>query len=513
MAEERRLEGVQIAFVCGAMPDEQIVLRGVHGRERLSHLFEFDLILSRAAGPLTPEQLDTLLSSPCAIAMGPKPGDVVHGLLERVELIDATRNVAARYLARMVPTVWMLTLARSNRIFQETTIPKMVEEILSMYGLSKGTDFDLLISGAPPEREYIVQYQESDWDFIQRWLEHEGYFYWFEHHEDGEKLIIADANADATPIEDPEVLSYRERNNLTTLGVPTIWSWNLHQRRIAARVSVFDYNYRTPSIPLVATAEVDAERGFGSVFYYGEHFKDLDQGKAIAATRAERLQCERRTYTARTDCSRFRVGHRFELENHHDASHDGQYLITAVEHRVGYPVRSVGALAAAGTAIQPLVHSEAEELGDSPQRYLARFEAIPYDVPFRPERRTPWPRIHGIMHGHVDADTAGDYAQIDGHGRYKVKLPFDSSGRKGTKTSRWIRLAQPYAGAGYGSHFPLHKGTEVLIAHIDGDPDRPIIVGSVPNPQTASPSTAANATQSVVQTASGIRMEMEDLQG
>ncbi|HSN98231.1 MAG TPA: type VI secretion system tip protein VgrG, partial [Candidatus Nanopelagicales bacterium] len=234
---------------------------------------------------------------------------------------------------------------------------------------------------------------------------------------------------------------------------------------------------------------------------------------AIATIRAERIQCERRTYTARTDCSRFRVGHRFELENHHDASHDGQYLITGVEHRVGYPVRSVGALAAAGTNMAPLVHSEAEDLGDAPQRYLARFEAIPYGVPFRPERRTPWPRIHGIMHGHVDADTAGDYAQIDGHGRYKVKLPFDSSGRKGTKASRWMRLAQPYAGAGYGSHFPLHKGTEVLIAHIDGDPDRPIIVGAVPNPQTASPSTAANATQSVVQTASGIRMEMEDLQG
>ena len=147
-----------------------------------------------------------------------------------------------------------------------------------------------------------------------------------------------------------------------------------------------------------------------------------------------------------------------------------------------------------------------------PQRYLSRFEAIPFEVQFRPERVTPWPRIHGILHAHIDADTSGDYAQIDELGRYRVRLPFDSSGRQGSSASRWIRLAQPYAGAGYGSHFPLHKGTEVLLAHIDGDPDRPIIVGSVPNPHTISPATSANATQSVVNTASGIRIEMEDLQ-
>ena len=116
------------------------------------------------------------------------------------------------------------------------------------------------------------------------------------------------------------------------------------------------------------------------------------------------------------------------------------------------------------------------------------------------------------MHANIDADSNGDYAAIDSEGRYKVRMPYDVNLNKGDKASRWIRMAQPYAGAGYGTHHPLHKGTEVLVAHIDGDPDRPIIVGAVPNPHTSSPSTGQNATQSVTQTASGIRVEMEDLQ-
>lgn len=496
MSDDQQLEGVKIAFVSGGLPDEEIELRGVYGREKLSRLFEFDLLLVRKDGPFTDDQLDALLRAPCAVALGNREGDRVHGLLERIELLDATRDEPARYIARLVPTAWLLTLARNCRVYQETTIPAMVEAILSEYGLSKGTDFDILITGKPKTREYVVQYQESDWDFVQRWLEHEGYFYWFEHLEEGEKLIIADSNDDTTPIEDPEILSYRERNNLSTGGTATVWDFGLVQRRIPARVAVLDYNYRTPSVALFGKADVDTQRGFGSVISYGEHFKDKDEGNAIAKTRAEQILAGRRIYAARTDCARFRVGHHFELENHHDDANDGKYLVTSIEHRVGYPVRGDGS-----------------GLPEALNRYLGRFEAIPLEVAYRPERVTAWPRINGVIHAHVDADGSGEAAQIDDQGRYKVKLPFDLSGKKGAKASRWIRMAQPYSGSGYGSHFPLHKGTEVLLTHVDGDPDRPIIVASVPNLHTVSPSTSSNATQSVIQTASGIRVEMEDLQG
>jgi type VI secretion system secreted protein VgrG len=496
MANKDALESIPIGFVCGAMPDDPVEAHGLWGRERISRLFEFDILLARPK-PYTDDELDTLLKSPCALAMGTNNGDVVHGILERVRALDASRSVAARYIARLVPTVWLLTLSRTSRIYQNMSVPDMVRSILSSYGLKEDEHFEVRVNidKKSPVREYIAQYQESDWDFIQRWLEQEGFFYWFKHTKTGEVLVIADDNADATPIASPTVISYRERNNLSTGGVATVWDFCLEQRRIPARVAVFDYNYRTPTVPMVARAEVDPARGFGSVFYYGEHFKDQDTGAAIAKLRSEQLLAQRRIYTGRTDCSRFRVGHTYELENHHDAANDGEYLITSIEHRAGFPLLP-----------------DRDDLGDAPQRYFARFESIPLEVAYRPAQTTPWPRVHGIMHAHIDGDTSGDYAELDAQGRYRVRMPFDVSGSKGQKASRWIRMAQPYSGPGYGSHHPLHKGTEVLIAHIDGDPDRPIIVGSVPNPHTPSPSTSANATQSVIQTASGIRIEMEDLQ-
>src|SRR5262249_27870817 len=153
--------------------------------------------------------------------------------------------------------------------------------------------------------------------------------------------------------------------------------------------------------------------------------------------------------------------------NHSSADQDGEYLITVVEHSAGW-------------------------IGDArgPSHYRADFKAIPKSVPFRPLRATPRPNIGGVMHAHVDSDGAGQYAQIDQLGRYRVRMPFDGSDNAGSGASRWIRMAQHYSGPGYGSHFPLHKGAEVLLVHVDGDPDRPIIVASIPNPTTLTPSTS-----------------------
>jgi type VI secretion system secreted protein VgrG len=490
--EIRELESIDIAFSSGADVDG-LLLHGVWGRERISRLFTFDLLLSRAKGPLTDADLDALLKAPCAIALGLKPGDVVHGVLESIDALDQTSAVAARYIARLVPNVWLLTLGRASRVYQDTTVPDMVRLILESYGMQEGKQFNILVNRAAksPKREYIVQYQESDWDFIQRWLENEGFFYWFSHDAEGEMLIIADENDDATAIDDPEKVQYRERNNLSSGGIATIWNWTLHQRRIPARLALLDYNYRRPDVPLAVNQPVDPERGFGTVVQYGEHFKDNETGKAIATLRAEQLKCERRIYAGVTDCSRFRVGHSFDLDNHYDTANDGKYLITSIEHRVGQPF---------------------DMENDAPQRYSATFEAIPFDVAFRPERITPWPRIHGFVHAHIDSDSEGEFADLDSEGRYRVRMPFDMTMKKGTAASRWIRMAQQYAGAGYGSHHPLHKGAEVLISHVEGDPDRPVITGSIPNAHTLSPTTSVNASQSVVQTASGIRVEYEDMQ-
>ena len=145
--------------------------------------------------------------------------------------------------------------------------------------------------------------------------------------------------------------------------------------------------------------------------------------------------------------------------------------------------------------------------------YENAFTCIKADTQWRPELLTPWPSIHGVIHATIDAAASGEYAELDDQGRYKVKLPFDLSDVKDGKASRYIRMAQPYSGPGMGMHFPLHKGTEVLLIHIDGDPDRPIIVASIPNPDTESPVAGKNQTQCAIHTGGGNKIVIEDSAG
>lgn len=493
-------QGVALGFLSAAVKDGGIQLIGVQGREELSRLFELELLLMRHGPPLTLDELEDIVRQPAVVALGQTKDDLVHGLITSIEHLQGTRHRLPVYVARLVPQVALLDLGRRSAIYQDQTVSEFVSALLQAHGLNPGRHFGFMVENGKksPKHEYVCQYQESDWAFISRWLEHEGFFYWFEHRKEGAKLMIADANGDATAIAEPSTISFRERNNLGSGSRHTIWDLGLQQRRVPHRVTLVDYNYRRPSELLISSEKVDPG-GFGHVFLYGDHFKDKGVGDARAKLRAEELGVSRRTVSGTTDCPRFRVGHWFELENHHIGEYDGKYLITSIEHRAGFEVPSSRRARDAGEEERPL-------------NYRASFTAVPFGVPYRPARSTPWPRVHGVINGHVEADTAGDYAQIDDQGRYKVKLPFDVGTQKGLSTSRWIRMAQSYAGAGYGQHFPLHKGTEVLITFIDGDPDRPMVVGSVPNAATPSPVVDANATQSVTQTASGIRIELEDLQ-
>ncbi len=146
--------------------------------------------------------------------------------------------------------------------------------------------------------------------------------------------------------------------------------------------------------------------------------------------------------------------------------------------------------------------------------YRNSFSSIAATVQYRPEQNAQKPRIRGSLTAKIDASGSGEYAELDTEGRYTAILPFDMSGKKNGKASAPIRMAQPYAGTGHGMHFPLHKGTEVLLTFIDGDPDRPIIQSAAcRTPRRQSPSTASNQTKSIITTASGNQIHVEDKAG
>jgi type VI secretion system secreted protein VgrG len=476
-------------FNSTALDGTKVRVLAVEGEERLGELYEFRVRFRYDAGRLSQDQLDQLLLAPCVLVFD-GDADAVHGIARSVETEDQSvtslATGSAVYDVVLVPTMWLLTVSKVSRLYQAMSVKDMAADVLGRYKLT-GSHYDLRVTGSP--RELAIQYHESDWDFLQRWFEHEGYFYWFEHSASGEKLVVADANAEATLLTGDSFVPYREAGELNR-SAQSVFQWRCVQTRIPARVFLRDYNYAKPALAIIGQADIDKKLGFGTFFEYGDNFDTPDAGNALAKVRAQRFLAAQRTYSGVTDCTRFHVGHSFDLSDHPDDTQNGEYLITAIQHRVG-PIASTG--------------GSREVLG-----YRATFEAIPLAVQFRPERKTEWPSIHGVIHGHIDSDSAGKFSTLDPQGRYRVRFPFDGTGKTGEQSSTWVRLMQPYSGSGYGSHHPLHKGTEVIVAFLDGDPDRPVILGTVPNAQTPGVSAAANATQSGTKTASGIHLTMDD---
>ena len=290
---------------------------------------------------------------------------------------------------------------------------------------------------------------------------------------------MADTNANTTPITGDPTLPYRESAGRERTQ-DSILDWRGVQKRIPAHVVLKDYNEQKPLLPMVGQADVDRKRGFGIFFEYGDNFDTPAAGSALAKKRAERFLTDQLTLFGTTDSPRFHVGHSFELSEHFDEAQNRK-----VPHHGHRALLRPAALGRRQRRRQRSHRVSRDVRGHSSRRAIsARAEDA------------EWPSIHGLMHGHIESDTTGKFSTLDAQGRYKVRFPFDGAGKTGDAASTWVRLAQPYAGSGYGSHHPLHKGTEVILAFYDGDPDRPVILGTVPNPLTASPSAGANATHS-----------------
>jgi type VI secretion system secreted protein VgrG len=209
--------------------------------------------------------------------------------------------------------------------------------------------------------------------------------------------------------------------------------------------------------------------------------------------RAEERQATELVYTGRSTIPAMTAGATCSIEGHPHLA-DPRLLITEVTHEA----------------------SQATMLAGSPgdeRPYTNTFRAIPASRTYRPPRVTPKPRIPGVVTGIIDDPTnasSGQNAMIDDEGRYTVRFLFDTAAPGERRASRPIRMAQPHAGAGYGTHFPLKPGIEVLIAFVNGDPDRPIIAGAVPNPLTPSPVVASNAKLNRIVTVSGVRFDIKD---
>jgi type VI secretion system secreted protein VgrG len=473
-------------FHSDAVADEATILRSIRGHERVSGLFEIVLEVQPTGDKaLIEDALDDLLAQPASFGRsGTTP--LVWGLLRDVELVAATPADAPTYRFTLVPRLWRATQTARCRIFQDMTVPDIVAAVLQALELATG-DFTMQLRETYAKRDYVVQYEESDFDFISRLCEREGIFYWFDHTGGSDRIVFADANGAARELPEHQGVGFAQGRGdhahaLSRLGRRT--------RRVQERVELLDYNWRAPSLALASTASV-AGGTTGTWTDTDEHYRDKTTGDRLARVRAEEIAARRVVFEGASDIETLRPGDLLDVHGHLVATLDRKLFIEEVRYGV-----TQGATRAGGEPESAAFHNE-----------LVAIDSL---TPYRPELSTRVPRIAGFVYATVDGPDLGAAAPIDAQGRYKVIYPFDTSQRGTGKATRWVRMAQGLSGVGFGIHFPLRVGAEVVLVHVNGDPDRPIIAGTTPNAVTASPVTQKNATQSVMQTNAGIRVELED---
>ena len=484
-------------FVSGALPPDTFGVVRFRGNEGLSRCYRFEIeVVSREADL----DLRTVLQHPATFTVKRDDGDIpFHGILAQFHQ-DHQVGEYTVYRAVLVPKLWWLGLTHHNQVFLDQAVPQLLESCLKDGGLTSA-DFETRLMGDYAPWEFICQYRESHLDFVSRWLEREGIYYYFAQTPAGEKAVLTDSWIAHGPMSEGAALRYQPPSGLEYAHrEEVILRLSCQQQLLPQKVTLKDYNDQAPSLDLAGQAPVNP-RGRGEMYYYGDHFRTQREGGLLAAVRAGEFLCREREFHGESTIPFLRPGYTFQLQDHYRKDFNMSYLTVNLEHE-----GSQAAYLLAGMGFE-LSETEKEPY------YRNRFVAIPAAVQFRPARKTEKARFFGTMNARIDGAGSGQYAELDGQGRYKVILPFDLSGRGNGKASAWVRMMQPYAGGDHGMHFPLHKGTEVLLTFIDGDPDRPVIAGAVPNPETPSPVMGGNQTMAVLQTGGQNRIAIEDKAG
>ncbi|UOO76982.1 type VI secretion system tip protein VgrG [Neisseria sp. Dent CA1/247] len=408
------------------------------------------------------------------------------GIITSCEKLSVSAD-ETRYRMVLEPRIAALKHHRTSRLFQNQNVPDIIAALLKHHGFS-GVDFRFNTSREYGVREYVTQYQESDFAFLNRLCEEEGIWYAFEQNAQyGEVAVFGDDAAhyfrgNTSPY------PYRPHGRLESVGKEAVFALQVKHNPILESIRVGDYNYRDADTDLSSTVtakgtETDGSVLLGSDSHWGLHHKTPEEAQLQTAL-LQQLDHSRRIVAS------------------------GSGNITALSPGQVFQTAPAFSEAPNGWLVVSLTHS-----GSRDSAYSHTFTAIPADSIFRPERLTPLPKIQGSLPARVTSPGNYTYAYIDNMGRYRVKLPFDLDEWSPGGESRPIRLAKPYAGPDYGQHFPLHEGTEVMLSFVQGNPDRPYISGVMHDSSHPDHVPADWNTRNVIRTWANNKLRMEDKQG
>ena len=463
---------------------DQMILTGFSGEEAVNGFFSFRLDVISPKDNIQPTDLlgkEVTFS----VLSGQTSRRYYHGFVSRMSsggTIDHWGDGTSYFVyhLELVPEYWFLTHRVDCRIFQEKTTKAIIEDVLSKAGGKAATKI-------PTGRtwEYCVQYLESDWAFIERLIQEEGWL-WFIRHKDGSNELhigedsglyygieMANVEMDAEGTADNVVNAFDQEYRF----LPTKWANE-------------DYDFKTPKKDLLtATNSVKKTGKSGQYEVYDFPGNYIDKGDSdgkgdrIAKRRIEALEANFKLAEGHGAVRFFEAGGYFTLKGHHFKAEDNKQWVIA---RVRHAASGAGHAAGAGGAYT----------------YGNSFVAAPKETVLRPARTTPRPIIAGPQTALV-VGPSGEEIDVDQYGRIHVQFHWDRLGQKNEKSSCWIRVAQSWAGPQWGTVFTPRIGMEVVVEFLDGDPDRPLVTGCVYNGDNMPPwALPGNKTQSGIETRS-----------
>ncbi len=512
----RYAQANRLLAVSTHLGEDVLLLERFSGSEALSGLFSFrlDLLAQRPAAIPFSE----LLGQPVTVAVA-RPGGTrhFHGIVSRLTQGGVVRAAEefVRFQAEVVPKLWLLTRTRHSRTFQHVNVPAILEQVLD------GLDVSWQLQGSYGPRDYCVQYRESDFDFASRLMEDEGIYYYFKHADGAHTMVVADRPQSHADVPGPTSLVFEEVLG-GTREEDRVLAWEKSQEVRAGRQVLRDHCFEMPGDNLEATRFASGFVAVGTVNHqlgagrndrlevydypggYAGRYDGLDPGGGVnvyglslvhsdgdrtVAIRAQQEAALGLVVRGESNCRHLSAGHRFSLTRHFNA--DDAYVLTQVEHEAS-------------------IEGAYTHGADATLRYHNRFHCIPVAVPFRPARVTPKARVEGVQTA-VVVGLPGEEIFTDKYGRVKVQFHWDREGRHDADSSCWVRVATSWAGQHWGAVRIPRVGQEVVVAFLEGDPDQPIIVGSVYNAARMPPyQLPEHRTQSGVKSRSSVQGGPDD---
>ncbi|HAX6589835.1 type VI secretion system Vgr family protein [Escherichia coli] len=470
------------------------------GHEQLSSPFRYDIEFTSTNKAITPESV-LMQDGAFSLTAPPVQGMPVqtalrtlHGVITSFKHLSSSQD-EARYEVRLEPRMALLTRSRQNAIYQNQTVPQIVEKILRERHQMRGQDFVFNLKSEYPAREQVMQYGEDDLTFVSRLLSEVGI--WFRFATDARlKIEVVEFYDDQSGYERGLTLPLRHPSGLFDGETEAVWGLNSAYSVVEKSVSTRDYNYREATAEMT-TGQHDATGGdnttYGEAYHYADNF--LQKGDKEAA--------ESGAFYARIRHERY-LNEQAILQGQSTSS----LLMPGLEIKVQGD--DAPAVFRKGVLITGVTASAARD-----RSYELTFTAIPYSerYGYRPAL-IPCPVMAGTLPARVTSTVKNDiYAHIDKDGRYRVNLDFDRDTWKPGYESLWVRQSRPYAGDTYGLHLPLLAGTEVSIAFEEGNPDRPYIAGVKHDSAHTDHVTIQNYKRNVLRTPANNKIRLDDERG